>query len=125
VINGSRRAKLFPMRRAQAILVVLALLALPLAPLAWGMACESASVPMMCCMMHATHSPSGKPMLCRCTGKSQKPAPDTGLIAPIPPGIAVAHVEISAPQDARDRFLAFAESAASGYSSAPFEPPRA
>ena len=113
------------MRRVHAILIVLALLALPLAPLAWGMACESASVPMLCCMLHTTHSPSGKPMLCHCTGKSQKTAPDTGLIAPIPPGTAAAHVEISAPQDARDHFHAFSESTIPGYFSAPFEPPRA
>jgi hypothetical protein len=113
------------MRRAQAIFVVIAILALPLAPLAWGMACESESVPMMCCIMHTSHSASGQLMRCHCTGKSQQPPPDTGMIPPIPPGIAAARIEIAAPQDAREKFFAFSKSETSGYLSAPFEPPRA
>jgi hypothetical protein len=113
------------MRRVQAIFAVLALLALPLAPLAWGMACEDASVPMMCCLMHSTHSPSGQPVACHCTGKSPKHAPEMGTIAPIPPVTAEMNVEIAAPQAARANSLADSPSAASGFRSAPFEPPRA
>jgi hypothetical protein len=113
------------MHRAVAILVVVAILTLPLAPLAWGMACESASVPMMCCLLHKTHSPSGKPMPCHCTGKSEKPAPDIVLVAPIPPGTTEARIEIVSPQDARTSFLAFSASTAAGHPSVPFEPPRA
>lgn len=113
------------MRRALAIFAVLALLALPLAPLAWGMACESSSVPMMCCLMHATHSPSGQPVACHCTGKSQKHAPEMGMIAPIPPITAAPRVEIAAPQGLQENSLAYSRSAASGFRSAPFEPPRA
>jgi hypothetical protein len=112
------------MRRAQAIIVIVAVLALPLAPLAWGMACESASVPMMCCLLHTTHSPSGKPMQCHCTGKSEKPATDVVLVAPIPPGAAEARIEMVSPQDARATFFVFSASTASGYSSILFEPPR-
>jgi hypothetical protein len=113
------------MRRAQAIVVLVAVLALPLAPLAWGMACESASVPMMCCMLHKSFSPPGKPMLCHCTGKSQKHAPEIGLLAPIPPATPAAHIEIASPQGARRNFLPFSRSTTSGYNSAPLEPPRA
>jgi len=111
------------MRRAKAILVIVALLALPLAPLAWGIACESSSGPMMCCMMR--HSSSGRPMPCHCTGSSQKHAPDVSVIAPIPPGKAEARIELLSPQDARTNFFVFSASTASGYSSILFEPPRA
>jgi hypothetical protein len=112
------------MRRAQAIFVVLALLALPLAPLAWGLACEDASVPMMCCLMHTTHSPSGQPVACHCTGKSPKHAPEIGMISPIPPVTATLRVEIAPPQRALDNSLGYSRSETAGFRSAPFEPPR-
>jgi hypothetical protein len=112
------------MRRIQAILAIAALLTVPLAPIAWGMACEASSAPMMCCLPHGSHSHQGKPMICHCPMKSGKHLPDVGLIAPIPPATPAALVRISAPEDARRFFVAFSQSTASGFLPTPFEPPR-
>jgi hypothetical protein len=113
------------MRRAQAILAIVALLAIPLAPIAWGMACEASSSPMMCCLPHGSHAQSGKPMACHCAGKSTKQLPDVGMIAPIPLAAPAARATIIAPENARRAFFAFSQSKTSGYLSVPFEPPRA
>jgi hypothetical protein len=113
------------MRRLQAILAMAALLALPLAPLAWGMACESARGPMLCCPMQGSHSHPGKPMLCHCAGKSQKQMPDVGLIAPIPPATPAAFARLIAPENSRRACSSPLQSSAPGFFSAPFEPPRA
>jgi hypothetical protein len=113
------------MRRAQAILVIVALLAIPLAPIAWGMACEASPSLMMCCLPHGSHSLQGKPMACHCPMNSGKHVPDVGLIAPIPLATAAERAKIIAPEDARRILFAFSQSAASGFLPAPFEPPRA
>jgi hypothetical protein len=113
------------MRRLQAILAIAVLLALPLAPLAWSMACEASAAPMMCCLPHGAHSQGGKPMYCHCAGKSQSHPPDVGLVAPIPPVTISALAKILAPADARVSLSAFSQSGAAGFLSAPFEPPRA
>jgi len=113
------------MRRAQPIFVVLALLALPLAPLAWGFSCQAVSPPAFYCPMHAGHSASGKPMICQCPGHSQQRTPDFTLVAPIPPGTVAARIEIAAPQTARDNYSALSQASVSGFRSAPSEPPRA
>jgi hypothetical protein len=112
------------MRRAQAILVVVALLAAPLALLARGMACESSSCTMMCCLPQGSHSHQGQPMACNCPMKSGKRLPDFGLLAPIAPTAPAAHVTLAAPEITRGFFSVFAQSASSGFLSAPFEPPR-
>jgi hypothetical protein len=113
------------MRRTQAIFVIVALLTVPLAPIAWGMACEaSSSSPMMCCLPHTSHSQQGKPMACHCPVKSGKQLPDVGLIAPIPLATLAARVKFLAPEDIRRIFFAFSQSYASGFLPAPFEPPR-
>ncbi len=113
------------MRRTNAILALVALLSVPLAPIAWGMACEASSAPMMCCLPHGSHSQQGKPMMCHCPGRSGKRLPDIGFVAPIPPATLTALVRINAPEDARRVFAAFSQSAVSGFLPAPFEPPRA
>jgi hypothetical protein len=113
------------MRRTQAILAIVALLAVPLAPIAWGMACEASSSPMMCCLPHASHSQPGKTMACHCAGKPTKQLPDIGLIAPIPLAAPAAFATIIAPEDVRLMLFAFSQSTASGFLPAPFEPPRA
>jgi hypothetical protein len=113
------------MRRAQAIFVIAALLTLPLAPLAWGMTCDSNSLPMMCCLMHKTQSAPGKHMICQCQGKAQPHTAEFTLLAPIPPGTASAHFAIAGPQHSRDDFRALRLTTISGFRSAPFEPPRA
>jgi hypothetical protein len=113
------------MRRTNAILAIVALLTVPLAPIAWGMACEASSAPMMCCLPHGSHSQPGKPMMCHCPGKSGKHLPDVGLIAPIPPATVSALVRVNAPEHARGVLVAFSQPTASGFLPAPFEPPRA
>jgi hypothetical protein len=113
------------MRRIQAILAVAALLTVPLAPIAWGTACEASSASMMCCLPHGTHSQQGKPMICHCPMKSGKHPPDVGLIAPIPPATPLALASINDPENARRTFVAFSQSTASGFLPTPFEPPRA
>jgi hypothetical protein len=113
------------MRRTQAILVIAALLALPLAPMAWGMACEASSAPMMCCLPHTAHVQPGKPTLCHCAGNTEKQRPDAGLVAPIPLATPSARARIITPDDSRRTFSRFSQSTAFGFRSAPFEPPRA
>jgi hypothetical protein len=112
------------MRRIQAILAIAALLTVPLAPIAWGMACEASSAPMMCCLPHGSHSQQGKPVICHCPMKSGKHLPDGGLVAPIPLATPSERVQIISPEDARRFFVAVSQSAASGFLPTPFEPPR-
>ena len=123
--RASTCGSLAAMNRVSAIFAILSLLTVPLAPIAWGMACESSSCTMMCCVPHGSHSRTGKPMVCHCAGKSERHPPDIGLVAPIPLAAPAARAEIVAPKDARRNFFAFSESTASGFLSAPFEPPRA
>ncbi|HXA76213.1 MAG TPA: hypothetical protein VNV41_03695 [Candidatus Acidoferrales bacterium] len=113
------------MRRIHAFIAIVALLTVPLAPIAWGMACEASSAPMMCCLPHGSHSQQGKLMMCHCPGKSGNRLPNVGLIAPIPPATPAALVRIYAPEDTRRIFFAFSQSIAAGFVPAPFEPPRA
>jgi hypothetical protein len=113
------------MRRTQATFVIVALLAIPIAPLAWGMACEASSSPMMCCLPQGPHSLAGKPMACHCPMKSANQLPDIGLIAPIPLAAPAARATIIPPEESRRMLLAFSQLAASGFLPAPFEPPRA
>jgi hypothetical protein len=112
-------------RRAQAIVVVLTLLALPLAPLAWSASCEATVSPAMCCLMHKMHTASGKPVICQCPGRSPQPTVEFTMLAPIPPGTASARTEIAAPQNTRLDLVALSQPTISGFRSAPFEPPRA
>ncbi|HXQ26347.1 MAG TPA: hypothetical protein VN822_08085 [Candidatus Acidoferrales bacterium] len=112
------------MRRLRAIVVILALLATPLALLARGMACEAAAC-TMCCPMHASHSHSGQPMACQCSTKSRNSAPDFGLIAPITPTRPAPRVTVFGPEVNRQLLSSYAQSAVSGFLSAPLQPPRA
>jgi hypothetical protein len=121
------------MRRAQIMLVIVALLATPLTLLATGMACETTSSSMLCCATHGTH-PHGKGMMCphgdpgggrSCAGNSGKHVPQFGTIAPIDRTKLAAPVRLAAPQIARSVPAISAPSIASGFSSVPFEPPRA
>lgn len=112
------------MRRIHAIVAIVALLTVPLAPIAWGMACEASSAPMMCCLPHSSHSQPSKPMICHCPAKSGNHLPNVGLIAPIPPATLAALVKIDAPEKALRKFFAFSQSTTPGFLPAPFEPPR-
>ena len=97
------------MRRLQAIAVIVALFATPLALLARGMACE-ASLCTICCPLHVSHSHSGQPMACRCSTKSRNAAPDFGLIAPIAPTMPAPLFTVFAPALHRALLSSYAQS---------------
>src|SRR5579863_7879033 len=92
--------KLPGMQRVKAMIVVVALLSVPLALLARGMACESSSCPMACCMLHGSHH-GNQPMVCHCPGKSSRQVPDFCLIAPLPPTEPEAFVVLPTPHTLR------------------------
>jgi len=110
------------MRRMKVMAIIIALLATPLALLARGMACE-ASPAMMCCAYHG--SQHGKAMVCHCATKSKAHPPDFGLIAPFPPTKPASLARLVDPGLSRRAFGIYSQSAAQGFFSAPFEPPRA
>jgi hypothetical protein len=111
------------MRRIQTSVIIIALLATPLALLARGMACETSPV-RMCCMVHGSHASRGQAMACHC-GMKQNQMPDFGLLAPIAPTKTESLARPANPELSRRDFAGYAQAAASGFSSAPFEPPRA
>jgi hypothetical protein len=111
------------MHRIKASLIVMALLATPLALLARGMACEASST-MMCCAFHGSHSRHGQAMACHCATKSGARLPDFGLIAPIAPTKPASLAMLASPELIGRAFVIYAQSPVSGFFSAPFEPPR-
>src|SRR5579862_8556242 len=79
------------MRRAKAMTVIIALLAIPLALLARSEPCEQTQC--MCCLMQARSSQPGQHKMCggstdghmSCGMGNHRHAPDYGLIAPMAP----------------------------------------
>ncbi|HXX17847.1 MAG TPA: hypothetical protein VEJ46_00450 [Candidatus Acidoferrum sp.] len=112
------------MRRAKAMLVIVALLATPLALVARAMACESAACTMMCCLPHGFHPHAGQPMTCHCQTKSGKQLPDFGLIAPIAPTMTEQFVAVDAPDAFRRSMQISSQAPTQGFSIGPFNPPR-
>jgi hypothetical protein len=129
-----------PMRRLECLLVILALLATPLALLARTRANNMADCDGMCCLPHAgrSHPPrvvesSYDGIACHhgaaghmlmCSMRSGHHGFDYGLLAPIAPTLVSAARRIAAPEASRNfasRLVAFS---VVGFSSAPFEPPR-
>jgi len=113
------------MRRIEAMLVVIALLAAPFALLACGMACESSSCTMMFCMPHGSHSHAGQSMACHCPMRSQSHMPDFSLADGFAPTAPSAPFAIASPEGVRGVFSFNGRSPQSGFASAPFQPPRA
>jgi hypothetical protein len=127
------------MRRAQAILAIVALLASPLALLARGSA-GAASCDRMCCLPHGwlsgqLRTPTGQPegMSCHhgsaghmmnCVMKSGDHRADYGLNAPLAPTTPSAIVSLTIPRDLRLTISRRSIVSSAGYRSAPFEPPR-
>jgi len=115
------------MRRAKAILVIVALLAVPLALLARSGPCEQSRC--MCCLVHGAKAQHNKGMSCsHCSGKKcgiGAAMPDYGLNAPMAPTAPAALAELPAPDARRRVVLSFAQSDVAGFTSIPFEPPRA
>jgi hypothetical protein len=120
------------MRRAQAILVIVALLATPLALLARGVSAEATECTGMCCLPHGHHAAQHKDMKCQhgaighgfeCTIRSDHHT-DYALIAPIVPTVPSAMASIAIPDVSRDVLAQFCEIYAAGLLSVPFQPPR-
>jgi len=126
------------MRRGQAIFVIVALLATPLALLARGRAGDSGGCDRMCCLRHGSHpiseNTSSDGMMChrsaagrncQCSMNSGRSPIDYGFLAPIVPASPSAIAGILNPPVSRESFSGFVEVTPSGFHSAPFEPPRA
>jgi len=110
------------MRRLQILVVLLALLATPLALLARSMACNSASCTMMCCLPHA-HS-HGKFIPCHCSTKSGKQLPDFGLISLIAPTMTEEFLALDAPAATRHFVPSHSQWPPQEFPSELFNPPR-
>jgi hypothetical protein len=123
------------MHRAKAILLVLSLLAAPVALLARGSACgERSCCRKLCCEPHAQMPRSGdRGMAChRHSARAQDCAMtsacnhtlDYGFVSPLPLTVLQAADSLTMPQPAgKIVYLSFA-TASGGFHPAPFEPPR-
>jgi hypothetical protein len=129
-----------PMRRFECLLVILALLATPLALLAPTSADNMADCDGMCCLPHSGHSHQSRNveggqdgMACHhgaaghmlmCSMRSGHHGFGYRLFAPIAPTLVSAAQRVAAPEAScnfASRLVAFS---VVGFSSAPFEPPR-
>jgi hypothetical protein len=126
---------LLTMRRAQAILVIVALLATPLALLARSAAGSMSGCAGMCCPTHGSHAARvlHEKMLCHhgelghvleCTMTSGHHGVDYGLIVPVAPTAPSAIASVGIPDLSRAVTAQLHEAAASGFLSTPFQPPR-
>lgn len=123
------------MRRAQAILVVVALLATPLALLARSSDRSMSGCAGMCCPTHGSHTARVlyEEMLCHhgeaghffeCTMTAGHHGLDYGLIAPIAPTTPLAIAFIGSPDVNRAIPGQFREVATPGFLPTPLQPPR-
>jgi hypothetical protein len=118
--------------RCQSVLLIVALLAVPLALLVRGIACDTTG--MTCCASNGPSSQSQRQgMLCglhqswhapTCNTKSGHQPLDYGFIAPMAPTTPEARVKLAAPSATRQSVAFDGLSTFSGFRSAPFEPPR-
>jgi hypothetical protein len=136
------RVRLCDVRRVHAIILVLALLAAPLAFLAQSRL-DGAGCDRMCCMSHGHHAAQiertsdraeSQEMGChhgaaghamKCQMRANHSANLSGPVAPIPPTVLSAAGRVTAPAVTNEISLSFQEKASSGFSTPPFEPPRA
>ena len=116
------------MRKIQAIALVLALFAVPMALVARALADAPAECAMACCRgersktMHCAHGAGATPFaMC---GRAAH-MPDYGLAAPIAPTELSASVALEKPQARRASFAFAVLNFTTGYYFPPFEPPRA
>jgi len=132
------------MRRVQAILVIVALLATPLALLARADDSGMADCNGMCCLPHGTHhhaptrntAPAShdEEMAChhgalghmmQCSMKSGQHRMDYGLLAPFPPAQTSVFASIAQPKASRFGNPQFpAGNLSAGFLAGPFQPPR-
>jgi hypothetical protein len=141
---GLAVVEFLPMRRAQAILVIVALLATPLALLARAGDSGIADCNGMCCWTHGGHhhSPAQNAapasheegMACHhdvlghmmeCSMKSDRHRMDYGLLAPLPPTQTPALAFIDRPKVSRLPYSQYPGGHLSaGFLAGPFQPPR-
>ena len=132
------------MRQVQAIFVVVALLAMPLALLARAVDPGMPDCNGMCCLPHGSHhhaparnsspEPSKDDMACHhgaaghmieCSMRSGEERMDYGLLAPFPPAQTSALVYIDRPKVSRIGNSQFpAGNLSAGFLAGPFQPPR-
>jgi hypothetical protein len=119
------------MRRAQSILVIVALLATPLALLARTDSGEQTQCGHMCCVVRRGHSAKPRRCICgvpaqklQCAMKSMPHTPDYGLNAPVAPTEPSSLVSLAVPQTKRGALVSIAQMTPSGFSRVPFLPPR-
>jgi hypothetical protein len=142
--GGGGCGRIFAMRRVQAILVIVALLATPLALLARADDAGMADCNGMCCLPHGGHhhSPARntapasqkEDMACHhgalghmieCSMRSGQPRMDYGLLAPFPPAQTSAVTSLDCPRLSRFANLQFpAGNLSPGFLAGPFQPPR-
>jgi hypothetical protein len=131
------------MRRTQAILVILALLATPLALLARAAGMDSMACNGMCCLPHGQHHSTAAGTsqrsshdgtfcehgalghLMECGMKPGHQRVDYGLISPLAPTRASALASIDALNLPRvARFQSHSQTPSAGFAADPFQPPR-
>ena len=126
---------LLNMRRAQAILVIIALLATPLALLARGAQGSMSGCAGMCCPTHGSHAARvlHEKMLCHhgeaghfleCTMTPGHHGIDYGFISTVAPTTPSAVASVGCPDLRRAVASQFREVATSGFLSTPLQPPR-
>jgi hypothetical protein len=142
--RGASVVEFLAMRRVQAIFVILALLATPLALLARAEESGMADCDGMCCLPRGGHhhSPARTPAqqppmdgtdchhgalghVMECSMRSGQQRMDYGLIAPFPPAQTSVLASLDRPKVSRPANLQFpADDLSAGFLAGPFQPPR-
>jgi hypothetical protein len=120
------------MRRTQAILVIMALLATPLALLARGVGGVNSECTTMCCLAHGHRAAQHKDMECQHSGMghvfecamTSSHHTAYGLVAPIAPTVPSAIAFLAIPDNGREILTRFGELSTAGLVSVLFQPPR-
>ncbi|MGA9144535.1 MAG: hypothetical protein WA664_15960 [Candidatus Acidiferrales bacterium] len=130
------------MQRVQAILLVLALFAAPLALLARVSSGIGSECGNLCCLRHGPHAAHShadrtdskeEGMACHhgeaghamyCSMRAGHHSMDYGFLAPVAPTAPSAFVRVALPAPSRATFAQTIDSFPSGFIVAPFEPPR-
>jgi len=128
-------------RRVQALLLVVALFAAPLALLARASMLIGGACNNLCCLPHGSHAgvhsdsqdSEEKGMACHhgsdghamsCFMRAGHHPLDYGLLAPFPPTTISAFISAPVPVPSRSTLAGTSQPLLSGFTSAPFQPPR-
>lgn len=115
------------MRRSEAILVIVALLASPLALVARGIFCNPSQANCMMACAHAsleskTHCAAGHAPMCGTHPGNR--ALDYGFVAPFAPALPLPYAQLSGLAVSFESMTNFEQSSVDGIFGVPFEPPR-